>query len=61
LNNFLTGLTDKTIIMVTHDFDTGAVEGQKIIIFDNGPVVFDDIWKNDSVSFKEYYKRLVAK
>lgn len=60
LDSYLHSFTEKTILTATHDFDTGVKRGQRVIIFNYGSIVFDDQWTEDSKSFKEFYKRMVA-
>jgi len=61
LKNYLNSLTDKTIITATHDFDWEEGEKNRIIIFDNGAVVFDGVWSEGGHSFKAFYKKVVGK
>lgn len=56
LHGFLDSVGDKTVITATHDFNTEIQEGQRIIIFNQGTIVFDDIWKDNISTFKDFYR-----
>lgn len=59
LYRFLNAQSDKTIISATHDFETGIREDVRVIIFNNGSVIFDDYWKQDIAAFKVFYREVV--
>ena len=59
LHEFLNTSDDMTIITATHDFETGVREGRRIIIFNNGEIIFDGQWNEDSTSFKNFYRKVV--
>ncbi|EHQ90444.1 ABC transporter ATP-binding protein [Desulfosporosinus youngiae] len=60
LFDFISSMKDKTVITATHDFDTGLREGQRIIIFNKGSIVFDGQWIETIPAFKEFYRKMVG-
>jgi len=60
LFSFIGSMEAKTVIIATHDFDTGIREGQRIIIFNQGSVLFDGQWKESISAFKGFYREKVS-
>jgi len=60
LHNYLESTEDKTVITATHDFNSEIKTGQRVIIFNQGSIVFDDRWQDDIATFKDFYKRKVG-
>lgn len=60
LASTLDSMQEKTIICATHDFDTGVREGQRVIIFNRGSVLFDGQWTDSITDFKVFYREKVG-
>lgn len=60
LLDFIASIEEKTVITATHDFETGIREGHRIIIFNQGSIVFDGQWLESTTTFKEFYREMVG-
>ncbi|TGE35544.1 ABC transporter ATP-binding protein [Desulfosporosinus fructosivorans] len=60
LFSFIDSMEAKTVITATHDFDTGIREGQRIIIFNQGSILFDAQWEESIPAFKSFYREKVG-
>ncbi|AFL99436.1 ABC-type multidrug transport system, ATPase component [Desulfitobacterium dehalogenans ATCC 51507] len=56
LHRFIDSVEDKTVVTATHDFNTEIKEGQRIIIFNQGAIVFDELWQDNIATFKDFYR-----
>lgn len=56
----LEAMKTKTILCATHDFDTGIREGQRIILFSRGSILFDGQWQDSISAFKGFYRERVG-
>ncbi len=56
LSRFLSSVEDKTMVTATHDFNTEIEKGQRVIIFNQGAIVFDEPWQDSIATFKDFYR-----
>jgi len=59
LHEYLNSFSDMTMITATHDFETGVHEGRRILIFNEGSIIFDGQWSESPEEFKNFYLKVI--